>query len=269
MKKLKLVLFAFFVIVSAAVSAATVDTIQVQSPSMNKNIQVVVIRPENSSDKAIPTLYLLHGYGGNYSNWILKVPHIKNLVDQYNYMVVCPDGGVGSWYWDTSSEYQYETFVTKELIAHIESNYKVCTHRSGRAITGLSMGGHGALYLAIRHQDIYGAVGSTAGGVDFRPFPHKWEIAKRLGEYSDNKQKWDVHTVMESLHLIKPNSLKIFIDCGYEDFFFQVNEELHRKLTYLNIEHTYLNMPGKHNWDYWAQSIIYQMAFFDQYFRLP
>ena len=247
--------------------AAKVDTIEVYSASMNKKIKTVVIRPQEAKDKAIPTLYLLHGYSGDYSDWVQKVPFIKTLVDRYNYMVVCPDGGYGSWYWDSSPDFQYETFVSKELINHIEANYNVCKHKSGRAITGLSMGGHGALYLAIRHQDIYGAVGSTAGGVDIKPFPNNWEISKRLGEYATNRDKWSSHTIMDMLHLIQPNNLKIFIDCGYDDIFFGVNEELHKQLSYLNIKHTYLNIPGNHNWEYWAKSIPYQMAFFDQNFR--
>ncbi|MCA5004866.1 alpha/beta hydrolase [Sphingobacterium bovistauri] len=260
-----LLLFTFYF--STSVFSSVVDTVEIYSTSMNKKIKAVVIRPDDTKNKTIPTLYLLHGYSGNYSNWIEKVPYIKTLVDQYNYMVVCPDGGFGSWYWDSTPEFQYETFMSKELINYIESNYNVCKHRSGRAITGLSMGGHGALYLAIRHQDIFGALGSTAGGVDIRPFPNNWEMSKRLGEYADNKAKWDDHTVMEMLHLIKPNNLKIFVDCGYDDFFFGVNEELHKKLSYHNIQHTYLNMPGKHDWNYWAQSICFQMAFFDQFFR--
>ncbi len=249
--------------------AATVDTIEVFSKSMNKNIKTVVIRPDKSKNTAVATLYLLHGYSGNYSNWVEKVPYIKTLVDQYNYMVVCPDGGFGSWYWDSpiDKSYRYETFITEELLSTIESKYVVCKEPKSRAISGLSMGGHGALYLAINHPDIYGAVGSTAGGVDIRPFPNNWEIAKRLGEYQDNRDLWDNYTVINMLYKIKPNSLKIFIDCGYDDFFFGVNEKLHQDLLYLNIPHTYLAMPGKHNWDYWSQSITYQMAFFDNFFR--
>lgn len=267
MKNLFLFSFLFVFLFNSKGFATSVDTVEVFSASMNKKIKTVVIRPDNAKDKVIPTLYLLHGYGGNYSNWVEKVPYLKTLVDRYNYMIVCPDGGIGSWYWDSSPDFQYETFVSKELVNYIESNFKVCKHKSGRAITGLSMGGHGALYLAIRHQDVYGAVGSTAGGVDIRPFPNNWEMSKRLGEFGENKDKWNAHTVIEMLHLVKPNNLKIFIDCGYDDFFFTVNQELHNKMTYLNIPHTYLNMPGKHNWDYWAQSIGFQMAFFDQFFR--
>src|SRR5690606_29461503 len=144
-----------------------------------------------------------------------------------NYRVVCPDGGYGSWYWDIpgNEEWQYETFVSKELVSFVERNYAARQDKKSRAITGLSMGGHGALYLAINHQDIYGAAGSTAGGVDIRPFPNNWEIARRLGSYSSNKSVWEEHTVIELVHRIEPKSLKLFIDCGTEDFFYTVNQE--------------------------------------------
>lgn len=269
MRYLPILFLLLQVLFNSNVNAAEVDTVAVFSKSMNKNIKTVVIRPDNSKGKVLPTLYLLHGYSGSYSNWVEKVPYIKTLVDHYNYTIVCPDGGFGSWYWDVKGDknYQYETFVSNELVKYIESNYAVCRNKDGRAITGLSMGGHGALYLGIKHQDVFGAVGSTAGGVDIRPFPNNWEMSLRLGEYAQNKESWEEHTVMEMLHLIKPNSLQIFVDCGTEDFFYSVNQELHKKLTYLNIPHRFVSMPGKHNWEYWGQSITLQMAFFDQFFR--
>ena len=100
------------------------------------------------------------------------------------------------------------------MVAYVDGHYATNSDRSQRGITGLSMGGHGAMYLAIRHQDVFSAVGSTAGGVDIRPFPNNWEMANRLGSYADNPEKWNQHTVMELTHLIQPKSLEIFVDCG-------------------------------------------------------
>lgn len=265
---LALVSILFFAFHSNS-QAAEVDTVEVFSQAMNKNIKTVIVHPEGAENKELPTLYLLHGYGGNYSNWVDKVPQIKELADYYGILIVNPDGGFGSWYWDVEgdSNYQYETFITQELLSYIESNYSVSKDRKKRGITGLSMGGHGGLYLGLRHQEIYGAAGSTAGGVDFRPFPTNWEIKSRLGEYADNPAKWDAHTVMELLHLYKQElKTELFVDCGEEDFFFGVNEKLHEKMNYHNIPHRYLTMPGKHNWDYWKKSIVYQMAFFNDVF---
>ena len=64
-------------------------------------------------------------------------------------------------------------FISSELVKYIDEHYKTIADRKGRAITGLSMGGHGAMWNAIRHKDMFGASGSTSGGMDIRPFPKK------------------------------------------------------------------------------------------------
>ena len=92
-------------------------------------------------------------------------------------------------------------------------------------------------------------------------------MKQRLGAYHEHPAVWDEHTVIELTHLIQPGNLQLFIDCGTEDFFFGVNNKLHEKLTYLNIPHHYLTMPGKHDWNYWSRSIDFQMAFFNQCFQ--
>lgn len=94
--------------------------------------------------------------------------------------------GKNSWYWDspTHADSQYETFVSSELVKYIDTHYSTIKDRKGRAVTGLSMGGHGGMWLSIRHKDVFGAGGSTSGGVDIRPFPHEWKMKEQLGELS-------------------------------------------------------------------------------------
>jgi len=262
--------FLFLLLLINASYAAKVDTVAVFSQVMNKNIKAVTILPADyDSKKEFPVLYLLHGYGGNYANWIDKAPNIKVLADEYSMIIVCPDGSIGSWYWDSPIDVgsQYETFVSKELVNWADKNLKTRKSREGRAIVGLSMGGHGALYLAFRNQDVFGAAGSTSGGVDIRPFPLKWDMAKRLGSYAENPKLWEENTVINLTHLLTPGSLELMIDCGTSDFFYQVNENLHDQLLLRNIPHTYVVRPGAHNWDYWKNSINYQALFMSEYFE--
>lgn len=129
------------------------------------------------------------------------------------------------------------------------------------------MGGHGGLYLGIRHQDLFGVAGSMSGGVDIRPFPNNWDMAKRLGSLKDNAETWDKYTVTNLLDLLKPNSLAIIFDCGTEDFFYKVNTELHDKLLERKIPHDFIVRPGAHNWTYWTNSVGYQMLYFSNYFK--
>ncbi|RYZ94696.1 MAG: esterase family protein, partial [Sphingobacteriaceae bacterium] len=137
----------FFLLIITAVftnaRAAVVDTALTYSAAMKKNIKAVVIKPDGyNKDQTYPVLYLLHGYGGNYADWISKVPAIKNLADQYKFIIVCPDGNFGSWYFDSPVDpaWKYETYVATELVTYIDKNYSTIKNRSGRAITGLSMG---------------------------------------------------------------------------------------------------------------------------------
>ena len=146
---------------------------------------------------ACPTIYLLHGYGGNAKTWIDIKPNLPQIADEKGIIFVCPDGK-NSWYWDSpiNPSFRYETFISSELVKYIDEHYKTIADRKGRAITGLSMGGHGAMWNAIRHKDTFGAGGSTSGGMDIRPFPKNWDMSKQLGEYESNKEVWDNHTVI-------------------------------------------------------------------------
>lgn len=250
--------------------AAKVDTVVTYSVAMKKNIKAVVITPDSyAKSTSMPVVYLLHGAGDNYWGWIKKAPLIQQYADDYQTMIVCPDGNVTSWYFDSpvDPEWRYETYVATELVNWIDKNYKTIKDRKGRAITGLSMGGHGALYLSFRHQDIFGAAGSMSGGVDITPFPLNWNIAKRLGDYDKNPERWKENTIVNMIHLLVPNRLALIIDCGKEDFFYEVNMKLHERLQYNNIPHDFIIRPGVHNWEYWGNAIKYQLMYFNGFFN--
>jgi S-formylglutathione hydrolase FrmB len=266
-KHLYFVLF-FLALVDAA-DAALIDTVQTYSASMAKTIKAVVITPDNyANDKELPVVYLLHGYAGNYADWVTKAKGFEKAADLYEMIIVCPDGN-NSWYWDSpiDDKFKYETYVSSELVKWIDSKYKTINNRKGRAITGLSMGGHGALYLALKHQDVFGAAGSMSGGVDIRPFPNNWDMALRLGKYAEHSESWEKNTVINLLHLLTSNSLAILIDCGTDDFFFKVNQNLHEQLLYRNIPHDYITRPGAHTWNYWSNAINYQLLYLSTYFK--
>lgn len=252
--------------------AQTVDTIEVFSDKMGRNIKNVVILPAGyvkDKETKYPVLYLLHGHGGKYDSWIkVTKKTLPQEASKWNMIVVCPDGQ-NSWYWDSpiDPKMQFDTYVSKELVSYIDKNYSTIASSKGRAVTGFSMGGHGGLWLGINHPDIFGACGSMSGGVDIRPFPNNWNMKVRLGSYKDNKQIWDDHTVITQLSKIEPNTLAIIIDCGTSDFFFEVNEALHKELLYRNIPHDYITRPGAHNHEYWGNAIDYQMMFFTKFFN--
>ena len=268
MKRFNLLLAALL-LCTVAFSRVQVDTVSVFSNKMKKEVKNVIIIPENySARRHYPVVYLLHGYSDNYAKWVKAIPAIKTLATQYQLILVCPDGGYSSWYFDSpvDSAFQYESYITRDLLGYVDSHYSTIPERSQRAITGISIGGHGALYIAMRHKDLFGNAGSMSGGVDLRSFPKLYDISKRIGTIEKYPAEWDNRSIINMVSSLKNNELNLIIDCGVSDFFYQINAGLHRRLLALNINHDYVERPGEHNWLYWSNSIQYQLFYFDRCF---
>jgi S-formylglutathione hydrolase FrmB len=268
---MKLSITLFFLCVSFCLHAATVDTVAVYSAVMKKTRKCVVVKPDTYHKKGrmFPVVYVLHGYGGDYSNWIKKVPEIKALCDLHQVIIVCPDGEVSSWYLDSpiDSTMQYETYIAKEVVQFIDARYKTIKKREARAITGLSMGGHGALLMAYNHADQFGACGSMSGVVDLGQTRVKYELSKRIGDTILHKENWKKVSVINRIESPPSDSLVIIIDCGIADIFITSNRKLHQKMLDLKIPHEYTERPGNHSWSYWGNSISYHLLFFRKFFN--
>jgi len=265
-----LVLTLILSILSA--SAATVVPLSIPSAKMGRDIPATLILPDayEQKEQRFPVLYLLHGAGGDYTGWNQNT-EISQLADEYDIVMVCPDGGRTSWYFDSPVDpnFQYETFVAEECVNYIDANYRTKAQRNFRALCGLSMGGHGALFLAIRHLDTFSIAVSLSGGVDIRPFPKHWQIALRLGDIETHPGNWETYTVINQAKKLKNGDLAISIDCGTNDFFLDVNRALHQQLLDAGISHNYEEHPGAHNWQYWRGAIKRQMPFIDRQFKAP
>ena len=253
------------------------DTIEVMSQAMGRTIKNVVTLPdtyfaidEDTENIRYPVIYLLHGAYGCYSDWSKKAD-LDRLANRYGVIIVCPDGQ-DSWYFDSPIDptMQFETYVSKELVKYIDSHYPTFDNRYMRAITGLSMGGHGALFLAFRHPDVFWSCGSMSGNMDISPYPDKWHIKDRLGEQAKNPQRWRDHSVCNLVEQVKNCPLKpaqnIIIDDGLNDIFINNNIALHEQLVEAGIDHDFTVRPGRHSWDYWVNSLDYHMMFFDKAF---
>ena len=251
--------------------ARQIDTITIHS-QMGHDIKNIVILPQGyaESDTRYPVVYLLHGHGDNYTCWINIKPELPQIASQYGFIVVCPDGK-RSWYWDSPlhKDMQFETYISDELVHYIDSHYRTVADRRARAIAGLSMGGHGAMWNAIRHRDVFGAAGSTSGGVDIRPFPNNWNMKEQLGEQAAHPENWESHTVINLVPSLNDGDLALIIDCGLDDFFLEVNRNFHQSLIDHHIKHDYIERPGAHNRFYWNNSIDYQLLFFHKFFTQP
>lgn len=254
-----------FALVALGAAAFRVDSAKVATRYLATPEDITVIIPDAAAKgKHVPTVYVLNGFGGDHKAWISKVPAIGEMADRYEVVLVMPDGR-DSWYWNSPADagMQMESFFANDLVPYVDAHYPTLPQRESRAITGLSMGGHGALWLAMNHPELWCGAGSMSGGVDIRPFPKSWKMEQRLGKaMADDPELWNAHTVAANIAKFKDAGVAITFDCGADDFFAGVNAALHEAMLKEGIPHDYTSRPGKHSWQYWGNSLPYHLLFF-------
>jgi putative tributyrin esterase len=259
-------------LLSSIAHAAKVDTLAIPSAAMGRTYKAAVALPDSYSKgkSRYPVLYLLHGAYGHFGDWLNSTPDknaVKRLADQYNIIIVMPEGERFSFYLDSpvNKGSQFETYLTSEVIGAIDKKYRTVADKKGRVIAGLSMGGHGALYLATRHPELFSAVGSMSGAVDMgNIITDEWvkNLEPVFGPERLPQETYAGYAIMNMVQKIKSNKLPIIIDIGVDDFLIDSNRELHRRLVYAKVPHDYTERPGGHTWEYWQEALPYQVLFF-------
>lgn len=249
-----------------------IDTLHITTSNIAAPAVVTVVVPkaylQEGDTTRYPTVYLLNGYDGDHTSYVKSTP-LDSLADSNNIILVCPDGR-DSWYFDSPVDpsMQMESYITCDVISTIDRRLRTRADRNNRAIAGLSMGGHGALWIAMRHPDMFASAGSMSGAVDINMprFHNRWKIKQWLGSYESVPQVWKTHTVMSLLPQLSPGRLRLIVACGDKDIFIGVNNNLHKSLTSRGIDHVYSVTPGNHSWVYWRQTLPLLLDFFNQTF---
>jgi len=256
-------------ILISLLQAGVIDTVSTNSQTMDKTHKSIIVIPDSylNNGNDYPVVYLLHGYSGGPFDWQNHID-LAPLADKYEIIIVCPDGDKNSWYLDSPlvPESQYATYVGRELVRWIDDNYRTIRAKSGRAISGLSMGGHGALYLALQNPDAYCAVSSMSGGVDLTYSSKKWEIAEKIGSYEEFPDRWHSNSIVNLGLKFADQQIEILIDCGTEDIFIENNRQLHQALLSADIDHEYVEKTGNHSWNYWTTALPEHLQFFSNAF---
>ena len=275
-------LLLLLLLLSLVVHAVRIDTVAIPSAVMQKTFRAVVALPASytkNKKASYPALYLLHGAYGHFADWTRNPPDktlVHRLADQYNLIIVMPEGETFSFYLDSpvSKASQFETHIIREVISKIDGTYRTVRRREGRVITGLSMGGHGALYLSARHPELFAAAGSMSGALDLPVTRLKLspdETKSRLllfeavlGPQGPSPNLYDANSVVGMANQLRNNNLSLIIDCGVDDFLIGINREVHRRLLYNGTPHDYTERPGAHTWQYWQDALPYHLLFFQK-----
>lgn len=217
--------------------------------------------PEN---KKYPILYLLHGHSSHYAGWTYLQDQLLEWCDLNQIILVCPDGDFDSWYIDSpvQKHRKYETFLVKELSSYIDSLYASISSKYFRGISGVSMGGHGAIYLSLKYPDHFGCCGSISGALNLMTFPNEWNLASLLGPLEQNPSVWESISCLQLLDKSLANCFPMRIDIGKDDFFLEANRQFHKRLSEMNCPHEYYESEGSHSIDYWTRVLPLHLQFF-------
>ena len=248
---------------------SSVQTIQLQSKLVNTTLAYNVILPPDyrtSTASRYPVLYLLHGFGGHYSDWVTRT-NVADYAAQYRMIVITPEGNNG-WYTDgvSAATDKYESYILKELIPDVQKRFRTIESRYGRGIAGLSMGGYGALKFGLKSPATFAFAGSMSGALAVPSWTEDdYQNLKSIRDSalsafgplgSEVRKANDIFEITRSLSTARIASLPyIYLDCGTEDFLVADNTRFAALLREKKIPHEFRELPGEHGWVYWDQQV--------------
>ena len=274
-------LLALTILLLAAVSAnaGKIVTDSLYSNVLKASVKYNVYLPDgfDESSKTYPVVYLLHGLGGNYTDWAKKAS-AKAIADELigtgeavEMIIVMPNAGgadrhnVWNGYFNMPG-WNYEDFFFQEFVPAVESKYRGIGDKGHRAVMGLSMGGGGSTVYCQRHPEMFSSCYAMSAWLDYEQ--------GQVGESDQAKDK--LYYVCQSVRehsaldfmdnadeatLEKLRTVKWFIDCGDDDFLVALSFQLHMKMKAAKVKSELRVRNGVHNWEYWHGSLRLALPF--------
>lgn len=240
-------------------TATTPSRESFHSDALNRTMRYQVVVPASATTARVPVVYLLHGHGGEEGDWF-TYSRATALANQYNIAVVTPDGA-NSWYINGSSG-RWLDYIADDLVREVERRWPVKTTRDSRAVAGLSMGGYGAMNLALQRPEVFSLAASMSGALDITRGNNVFEAGRRVDQQlraafgppdSATRRDNDIYRLASEADSSKLPYLHV--DCGLDDPWMGVNREFIQALTGRGIEHDFHELPGNHNWQYWDRQV--------------
>lgn len=242
-------------------------------------------RYEQDDQTRYPVIYLLHGKNGMETDWLYKgnAEQIIETMWQRNELrdaiIVMPnDGGYaeGTFYIDWyDGSGNFEQYFVYDLVPMIDHQFRTYKSRLLRVIGGLSMGGYGAMMLALKNPQLFGAAVSFSGALGdvqhltnqerslFPPYLFSQMIGPAYGKHA---QQYRLYHLAQK-RLDENNGPALYFNCGKQDYLYEANVRFSNYLRQINYNHQFEQFDGEHNWEYWQTHLSRGLAFFETYFN--
>lgn len=236
----------------------------VQSTALGRPMKYRVLVPQgyDASLRRYPVLYLLHGLTGDYKDWTTRT-NVSEYSRALPLILVMPEGE-NSWYTNAADgTAKFEDYVANELPADVTEKYRTINSRYGRAVAGLSMGGFGALKLALKRPAQFSVAGSFSGAFGVT---REGELEPKVGAVegdrirrifgpadSQTRKENDVFALAATLR--PAGAPYIYVDCGASDGLIASNRRVIEALGKSGAAYEYHEVAGNHAWDYWDRRV--------------
>ena len=233
----------------------------IKSDYLELNVSVNVIIPQDiKKGEKLKAVYLLHGYIGNHTDWT-RYSSIERYAWEHRFIIIMP-GVNNSYYTNTKFGQRYLDYVAIELPDIMSRMFPISEKREENYVCGLSMGGYGALRVALHNPKHFSKAASLSGAVNIDSIKKLVQDTPRQA-FTNNTfgEGVTLHTENDLLHLIETHQKNkqelpdIYLACGTEDFLYQDNLKFKEDLDRLKVTYTYEESKGDHNWAFWDEYV--------------
>ena len=275
-----LLLLVQFVLSTALFATPRIECKPLPSKVLGHTVNYCVVLPpsyDSDKERKYPVLYFFHGLGDNEQTFVHGGAF--NLVQDLwerkqigEFLIVTPEAGATFYINSHSGKVRYEDFLVQEFFPAIEARYRISAGRSNRGVSGASMGGYGALHLAFRHPELFGAVSAHSPALIEQipavasPSAGSSVRSRVLGETFGSPPDaafWDRNSPITIAKKANLAGLKIYFDCGdQDDYGFEAGAKaLDKVLSARKIPHEAHIYPGRHDWQYFAEHLPESLQF--------
>jgi len=251
---------------------------------MERQYSIYLPAGYDENNRSYPVLYLLHGGGGDHSTWI-QSGEVQALADKTiadgratPMIIVMPNAKekIKGYYNFIKGGFNYEDFFFRELIPHIEKNYRVRAQRRFRAVAGQSMGGGGTIFYTLHHPEMFSAAAPLSAVTESWD---KDDLTSKLErndirdytteQFNSYYQNYSIPEILSAADTVKLNAIRAvrwYISVGDDDYLYEGNSLMHIAFRKAEIPHEFRIKEGAHNWSYWRQELPEVMNFVSRSF---